>query len=1190
MPGVRFVVGRAGSGKTRHCFRSIVDALRAQPLGPPVYWILPKQATFSAERELTVNSGLNGFCRVRVVSFEELGDEVLAECGGCAIPLVTPLGRQMLLGHLLRRHEPELQFFRGVARQPGLAARLDATFGEFERSGQEPESLDAVIDDLAHAATGDAQSALLRDKLTDLRVLYTAYRAFVGQERLDPHQRLTEMLACVERCDSLRGATVYVDGFTEFSGNERRTLARLARVAERVDVTLLLDPDSALLSDPHLLPDEMSLFHPTETAYRKLWFAFEEEKVVRHEPLRLRKVERFHEPSLKAVERSLFEPRPVPHPPTDGVKLIVAPDPRAEVDAAARQVRQLVASGDVRLRDVAVLARDLDDYHALIDASFREHALPFFVDRRRTAAHHPLLQFVRSVLAIARHGWPHEAVMALLKSGLSGLTLDEADELENYVLVHRIAGIKGWEDPKPWQYERRMTRGGDDGDPVAARHEAVERIDAMRRKVVDRVIHFVEASRAGETRPVRETVSDLFTLFERFHIRPTLVSWMEAATEAGDYEQRGEHEQVWNELVDLLDQMVDLLGDEPIALIDFVEVLETGLERFDLAITPPTVDQVLVGQVDRTRTPPGLHTVIVLGLAEGQFPRSSRQDSMLADEERQTLRSRGSSGTGLDVEPGSERRLLDESFLGYLAFTRAARHLILTRPAASDDGRPLAPSPFWHRVVRTFPGIQPTVIERHHEDDWRAVGTPRQLVTALMRWVRSRPDATSSSRSAGPPPTGGAELPVTDDDDARPALYQWLATYTCCDDAVDVMRFRAWKALSYANAADLSPEVSRLLFPNPLHASVTRIETFATCPFKHYARFGLRLEERAEQDVTAMDLGNVYHQVLERIVGEMIGSHRDWCDPGAVTQEMIRAHARDIGQALRGELMISTARNKYLLTRIENTLSQVVAAQQAAMRRGKFRPAAAELEFRDGGALPPLEIITPNGTKVLLHGKIDRVDLVQDRGDFAVIDYKLGGSALSLARVYHGIALQLLTYLLVLEANGEQLFGRKLTPTAAFYVQLLRKLEDVKHPEQALEPTDPCFDLVVKPRGVFDGRVIEDLDGECRRGAASDVVQAYVTKDGAFGNKDRTDVAEGHEFPALLRFVRRRIAQLADEIVAGKVDIAPYRMAKVTPCAHCEYRSVCRFDPTVNVYHHLEVLGRGEALSRIVREAAGDGA
>jgi ATP-dependent helicase/nuclease subunit B len=404
------------------------------------------------------------------------------------------------------------------------------------------------------------------------------------------------------------------------------------------------------------------------------------------------------------------------------------------------------------------------------------------------------------------------------------------------------------------------------------------------------------------------------------------------------------------------------------------------------------------------------------------------------------------------------------------------------------------------------------------------------------------------------------------------------------------MRYRAWKALSYHNLAALSPDVSAQLFSSPLQASVTRIECFATCPFKHFAQYGLSLRPREEQDVTAMDLGNVYHQILERLVRECLRKRQDWCEiEPNLTQAMIRDYADEVGKSLRGELLLSTARNQYLLKRIEKTLEQVVESQRQVLRRGQFRPAWAELAFGDKDCdLPAFEIRTPRGNTIALRGKIDRVDLIEDEAAFAVIDYKLTGRPLALHRVYHGLSLQLLTYLLVLQNSGEKLHGKKLTPVAAFYAQLLRTLEKVDHPEDGKDPTQPEFALRIKPRGIFDARYINQLDADLT-GGKSNVIAAHIKNDGQLGNRHCTDVATADEFAALLKFVEAKIALLADQIISGNIEPRPYRIARQTPCSQCDFRPVCRFDVTVNGYHNLAPMKRIDVLAQVLKEVADGG-
>jgi ATP-dependent helicase/nuclease subunit B len=264
----------------------------------------------------------------------------------------------------------------------------------------------------------------------------------------------------------------------------------------------------------------------------------------------------------------------------------------------------------------------------------------------------------------------------------------------------------------------------------------------------------------------------------------------------------------------------------------------------------------------------------------------------------------------------------------------------------------------------------------------------------------------------------------------------------------------------------LTRPTAQSLFPQPLLASPSQIETFASCPFRHFLRYGLALQPREENDLPIMDLEGVYHHILENIVRDMLRRRADWASLSPEQASLwVRTYAAKVSQSLRGEMMLSNARNRYLLTRIEKTLEQVLASQQAIAQRGQFHTAFGKLPFgSDDAAIPPLIVQTPNGHQVHLHGQIDRVDILENQAAFTILDYRLYGGDIRLSHVYHGLSLQLLTYLLVLQANSQTLAGRPMTPAAAFYVRLLRQLERYDHPSEAPDPSDPGF-VIDKQRG-----------------------------------------------------------------------------------------------------------------------------
>ena len=370
-------------------------------------------------------------------------------------------------------------------------------------------------------------------------------------------------------------------------------------------------------------------------------------------------------------------------------------------------------------------------------------------------------------------------------------------------------------------------------------------------------------------------------------------------------------------------------------------------------------------------------------------------------------------------------------------------------------------------------------------------------------------------------------------------------------------------------------------------ATVRQLEDAAACPFRHFARYGLLLTGRESADVTGVDLHNAYHRVIQNLTRDLLEKNTDWVGlDAAAAAGLIAVHVAEVGRQLRGEVMLSSARNRYLLDHIERTLARAVASLAEAHRRGKYRPAWANLRFGGPGAtLPPHEVVTPLGRTVRLHGHVDRVDL-NDRGTaFTVSDYRLTPGSLSLDKVYHGLSLQLLTYLLVVRDGGVRLAGRELHPAAAFLTGLLHPPRGVLHPDDATPADDADFHLRHKPRGLIDDRAVDSLDGGGE--GMSKVVAAYRKKDGTLGNRGTTDVATADEFDALLSLVQVRLGQAADDVVNGDVAVRPYRLGRQTPCGRCEYRTVCRFEPGVNAYRPLSPMRREEVLAKVMDEAQG---
>lgn len=1173
--GVQFIVGRAGQGKSAWCRQRIIEACKSDPLGRSIFLIVPRQVTFQTERELVCASDLGAVFRARVTSFDLLGREVLAERGGDAVPEIDALGRRIILGYLLRQHADELTYFKSVARQVGLAGRLDRTLGELERAGRSIDDVAAMVESSEYGLTDEGS---LLDKVHDLKVIFNAYTAYLGQDRLDPHRRLRQVLESIDQYSALQGAQVYIDSFEQFTDFEQHAIARLAAVCKQVNITALMDPASMVLRSVHSFPSELSAFFPSEMGYRRLRLFLQQQGVELGATIALSGSERDKARGLgeiDRIEKYLFSEQT---PESDilsidqkslkqAVDFIEAASPLEEAQAVAQRICELMAEG-VRLREMVVLVRDLSSYLDVIDIAFRQRGLSYFADRRRPVAHHPLIQLLRSAMEVAVERWSSTACMGLVKNELCSLSHEQMDRLENYCLAYGVSGEQAWLGDEPWidpsqngdgRPDKAALHGKTVQDELSSAGRGTDDIDTLRRRIAAPMREFVRAV-TDEGCSVRQIITAIYRLFDDYAVRRTVARWMKQAADAGHAEAQSEHQQTWEVLSRLADQMVQLLGDEPVGLPEFANILENALDSFDLALTPQTVDQVLVGSVERTLIS-RLKVTIVMGLNAGMFPRSSDEDLVLTDNDRYVL-----SRNKIDIGSSSRRRVLDENFLAYRALTRASEYLVLTRPAADEQGRAVAPSSYWLRARQILAKATPDKLQM--ADPAMRVRTIQELAAHLVDWVRTGEKGSAS-------------------DSTNTALYQWVMNEIARGNPLVAAFGDTWRALKYDNTARIEPGTARQLWGQPLNVTASQIESFASCPFQHFAKYGLKLTERRDAGEDEYVAARIGSRVLDKLVVRLRQLKQDWpeLDDEAEARQIDQL-TRQVARELMARTSQGTARQKYLFNFARRSLLQVGQNQRAQMEGRKFRPLRSNVFFDEVSELGAYEIKTPKHRVVHLSARMDRVDVI-DMDEMlyaAAIKYRSGEPYGLIPGAYHRLALELLSFLVVLKHNGRQLMNRELTPIGAFYLKIRRDIENKPNPEDAPTSQDVEFRLNNKLRGIVDGDAVPlfdklQADGTVEPTTASEVLNVKTGNTGAlYANKDSLDHAI---FAKLIDYAESAIAQTADEILDGQIAVKPYRLGDVSPCSRCAFRSVCRFDPMVDGYRFLESVNRKEAIERI---------
>ena len=794
----------------------------------------------------------------------------------------------------------------------------------------------------------------------------------------------------------------------------------------------------------------------------------------------LAETDRFLDQGLHYLEAK-FDKRPVKSfKEQASIELRIAANRRAEVEGVAREIRRLIMECGYRYKDIAVLMRNANDYQEALETVFHDHELPYFMDQKKSMLNHPLVELIRSTLEIISSNWRYEPVFRAVKTDLlfsssknQDKVREQMDRLENYV-GERNRGER-WTDKNAWRYRRYHGLELAQTPQTDAEREIEEEINESRNIVA---LPLIELSRRmKKARNTRELCEAIYLLLEELDVPRKLEERSKMAEEQGNLVASREHDQAWNAVVDLLDQFVEVLGDEEISIQQYIAILDSGLEAMKFSLIPPAIDQVFVADLELSRVS-NIKVSFVLGLNDGVIPAKSTDDGVLSDEDRTELIT-----GGLGIAPGSKKRLLDEEFIAYRAFTIQGNRLYLSYSLANDEGKALLPSPYIKRIKEMFPRVV----------EVNLVNEPSELAHDEQLAYVSHPDTAIAYLSA--------------------QLQLKKRNYPVADIWWDVYNFYmehpVWKkkasrilsSLFYQNETKkLSEKTSKELYGNEILASVSRMELFHGCPFSHFSSHGLRLREREIYRLEAPHIGDLFHAALKWIADEVNSQGLSWA---RLTKEQCDWLAKEavayLAPRLQNQILLSSNRHFYIKRKLEQVIGRASRVLSSHSKSSGFVPVGLELAFGPSKELPPLAFTLKNGTKMQLQGRIDRVDKAEDENGvyLRVIDYKSSSRGLELNEVYHGISLQMLTYLDIIITHSEQLIGTEALPAGVLYFHMHNPIVD-SNKILTLDDIEEEILKKFKMKGLLlgDPDIVRIMDTSLETGS-SNIVSASINKNGS---------------------------------------------------------------------------------------------
>ncbi|MHC4085749.1 MAG: PD-(D/E)XK nuclease family protein [Planctomycetota bacterium] len=1132
---VQFILGRSGTGKTSLCIKGIVNALLETDDGHPLILLVPEQASYQAERAILSDKRIAGYNRLHVLSFDRL--QFLLSGKHTTGPALSRIGRQMIVHRILRDNLSKLKVFGSSATWPGLGRQMAKIITELHQYAKTPDDIDRLLSELAK----DEHNNLAALKFADIGLILKEYLEFIEGRFIDPDIQLSHACRAVAEAAFVKGAKLWVDGFARFTAAELAILAEMLKVVANID---LANPDIAKL-------DPAGIFGPTERTYTALIETIRKCKLQLAEPMILDEAVRFSScRPLAHIERNVFDLKPAKIPASDNVRIISAPNARAEVRFVARQILELVREKGYRYRDIAVIASDIDRYEHYIRAYFDDYDVPFFIDKRKSLNQHPAVQLLSSALQVVTGGFSHGDIFTYLKTDLVPIERSDVDVLENYCLAFGISQ-SDWTGGQEWNFAANVE------------YDQVQ-INEIRLKVVGPLLELRENLCPADN-PAKKTSADVFVraiydFLNTLGVRETIKGWIEEAVERKEYANVDEH--LFNKLMDILDTLVEVFEGQEMGCQDYVAILDSAFSQLTLAFIPPTLDQVLVGSIERSRHP-DLKAVFLIGATQRRFPVPVSSAGILTDEDRSAAES-----ADFMLSSTASQELAERQYLAYIAFTRPSEFLCVTYPVTDDKGSGVPRSQFIDNLESLFENLseesiagEQIAIEKVHNKtelaDLLCSGLGKDTVRNSMEGSREQ--------------------------------FSELLEGMCADEELAELGSNVLSAINYDNRAQLDENVVAELFGERIRSSATRLSTFAACPYQYFARYVLELKEREEFKLEPLDLGNFYHRVLDALLKKLCDENKDYAT--VEDKELLRLLNEQISNFIQTDAFIShfsqhSAHNMYIINSATDVLEDCILAIAQMVRAGSFRPALSEVSFgqvRDTqDTLGKYEIALPDKRLLSLNGKIDRLDIAELDGKkvAAVFDYKRRGMSFSWSKFYYGLDMQLPIYMLaVRNAAG----SKTKNAAGAFYMPVETVIGQTALDE--LPAKGEKFEY--KAKGILNGEFFQQLDTSASSGWGKFYNFRISAKDGQYGDYARSGALRPNDFEKVLEYTEKKIVELATEFLSGKIQVSPYRLGTMSPCGYCRYKPVCRFDWQINDYNSLEPLSKLQVLEKMSREGRG---
>ncbi len=1110
---VKIIYGRAGTGKSEYCYKEIAQKIKERN---KILIITPEQFSFTAEKKLMQSIDTQVALNAEVVTLSRMAYRVINEIGGYTQTNLTKCGKAMLIYSILNNNKKNLKFLGKTDENVEMA---QTAIVELKKHGIQLEQLKQEID--------KQQDIYLKNKLQDLYNIYENFENQIKGKYIDETDLLTILAENIDKTELFKNSLVYIDEFSGFTSQEYAIIKKLMQISKQVTITVCTDS----LHD--IKNPDTDIFYSNQVTIDKM-LQMADECNLKVEEVKLTETYRFKTKELKHLEENLYENRYKKfEEKVENIELFLAKNQYSEIEEVAKNILKLVRDRGYRYRDISIITKDLETYSNLARAIFNEYEIPIFIDENRDLNQNIIIQYILSILEIYTKNWSYDSVFNYIKTGFTDIEEDDIFKLEKYCLKWGIKQNKWKNEFIYGKYEEKEKA-------------QIERLEEIRKQLVKPLIELKKE--IDENKTVEGITKVLYKFLVDQKIPEKVVEKIENLKQAGKIDLANEYKSSLQVIIDLMDEMVLVFKDDPITIDKYLQILKTGFKNSSLTKIPGTQDQVMMGDVDRSRSHK-VKIIFIIGLNDGIFPSVRKDEGFLNDEDRNILKQ-----NGIELAKGTIESLYEDNFNIYKAFATAEERLYLSYSSADMQGKAMRPSMLITKIKKIYPQIKENsdILDSKTE-----ILNKKMTYEELIKNISKLKD--------------NIQL-----DDIWYYVYEYYKKDETWKEKLD----QNLRGLNYTNEPDTIKQVNiDKLYGNTLSTSISKLEKYKSCPFSYFLQYGLKIKPQEELKIQTLNTGTFIHEVIDEffdVIKEQQKQLEEITDEDL--EEIINKIVDEKLLQNKNYIFTSTAKYRTLVIRLKRIIRKALKYIIETIVQSRFKVLGTELEFGDKQKYKPIRLTLENGKNVEITGKIDRIDTAQseDGNYLRIIDYKSSIKNIDLNEVYAGLQIQLLTYL---DAVCKE---EDLMPAGILYFNML---EQVIKADKRMEKEE--IEQKIKANFKMKGLILADVkvvrlhDKNLEKGSST-LVPAYIDKDGNLSEKKTSSVSK-EQFEDLQKYMYKIIKQISNEILSGKIELKPYYKNKKTPCKYCEYKSICRFNMggCENKYNYIDNKSKEEILEKI---------